>query len=287
MHDRLDYAAAFGSAGSARMRAAAWLPLAVSAVAGAQSAIPTAVPHNFTVFEFRRYIITDGNRDKFAANFDAYFPDAFEQIGAIVVGEALERKNPNGFTWLRGFHTFNDRAIDNALFYYGPVWQEHKKPTNDLLVDNDNVMLLKPLSPEREPMVYPSVDPITGPTGAHGIVVAQIFNVQPHQVDAFARAAESTFARYRAVAGVREAGVLVTLDTTNNFPILPIRKDVPFLVWLGVVKDEATLDHGLQPVVDHAAAALTGTGLLRGAPEWVVMDPTRRSRLRWWDGDHP
>lgn len=268
------------------MRTVAWMSLVLSAVAGAQQTMPAGVPHGFTVFEFRRYVVTDGSRDAFAANFDAFFPEAFEQVGAISVGQGLERKNPNGFTWLRGFHTFNDRAIANGEFYFGPVWQEHKQYTNPLLADNDNVMLLKPLTPEREPVVYPAINPNTEPTGAHGIIVAQIFNVNPHQVDAFARAADSTFARYRAIAGVREAGVLVTLDTLNNFPILAIRKDVPFLVWLGVVKDEATLDHALQPVVDRAVSALTATGLLRSAPEWVVMDPTRRSRLRWWDAPH-
>jgi hypothetical protein len=32
-----------------------------------------------------------------------------------------------------------------------------------------------------------------------------------------------------------------------------------------------------------AAQSLAQTGLLRGAPERLVMDPTPRSRLRWLD----
>lgn len=265
-----------------------WMSFALSAVAGAQSAIPPTVPHDFRVFEFRRYAVVDGTRDKFATYFDAYFPESFEQLGAVAVGQFLERKNPNGFTWIRGFHSLEERAAVNAAFYFGPLWHEHAKTANDLLANSDNVLLLQPLSASREPIVYPAVDPVTEPTGAHGIVVAQIFTVVAGQVDAFARAAESTFATYRAVPGVREEGVLVTLDVKNNFPGLPIRTDVPFVVWLGVVKDEATLDHGLQPVVDRAAPALTATRLLRGEPEWDVMVPTHRSRLRWWpEGSQP
>jgi hypothetical protein len=48
------------------------------------------------------------------------------------------------------------------------------------------------------------------------VVVAEIFAIKPNAVDAFARAAETTFAGYRN-AGVREAGVLVTLDAQNKF----------------------------------------------------------------------
>lgn len=270
------------------MRAAAWLTLVLSAVAGAQTVIPPTVPHGFTVYEFRRYTVVDGTRDKFATYFDAYFPEAFEQVGAIAVGQFLEQKHPNGFTWLRGFHSLEERAAADAAFYFGPVWHEHAKTANDLLVDNDNVLLLQPLSAAREPTVYPTVDPVTEVTGAHGVVVAQIFMPIAGQVDAFARAAESTFARYRAVPGVREVGVLVTLDVKNNYPNLPIRADVPFLVWLGVVKDAATVDHALQPIADRDASTLTATRLLRGAPEWDVMVPTHRSRLRWWpDGSQP
>jgi hypothetical protein len=258
------------------------MSLVLSVVAEAQTTIPATVPHNFTVFELRRYIVADGTRDRFATYFDAYFPEAFEQGGAIAVGQFLERNKPNGFTWLRGFHSLEERAAADAAFYYGPVWHEHAKTANDLLVDSDNVLLLEPLNTERQPPVLPSVDPVTEPTGAHGIIVAQIFSVANGQVDRFARSAESTFARYRAAAGVHDAGTLTTLDVKNNFPQLPIRTDGPYLVWLGVAKDDATLTHVLEPLVDRAVPALTATGLLRGAPEWVVMDPTHRSRLRWW-----
>jgi hypothetical protein len=75
--------------------------------------------------------------------------------------------------------------------------------------------------------------------------------------------------------------VLVTLDVPNNFPQLPIRTDGPFLVWLGVVEDDAALKHfeALASDVEHS---LVETGMLRGTPERLVLNPTPRSRLRWW-----
>jgi hypothetical protein len=234
---------------------------------------------DFQVIEFRRYVIKDGQRRKFTQYFDIYFPEAFQQLGTIVAGSLLERQNQSNFIWIRGFHTLDDRAALNGLFYAGSVWSEHRKTMNDLIDNADNVLLLRPLNPERGVAVLPAVDPVTEPNGAQGIVVAQIFAIKENSVDDFARQAETTFAGYR-LAGAREAGVLVTLDVKNNYPQLPFRTDGPFLVWLGILRDDQALQ-GFIPVADRSLTSLTATGLLRSAPELVVLDPTPRSRLRW------
>jgi hypothetical protein len=235
---------------------------------------------DFQVFEFRRYTIREGGREHFAEYFESYFPEAFQQLGAILVGQFLERGNNSRFTWLRAFHNMDDRAKVNALFYFGPLWKEHAATLNSLMIDSDNVLLLRPLSPERGIRVLPAVDPVKEEKGAQGVVVAQIFAVKANSVDAFAQQAEATFASYQA-AGAREAGVLVTLDAPNNFPQLPVRTDGPYLVWLGIIKDNQTLDTRFTPLAERSLQPLSATGLLRGAPELVILDPTRRSRLRW------
>lgn len=40
---------------------------------------------------------------------------------AIAAGSFFERKNQNGFTWIRGFHAIEAHAVANTAFYYGPV----------------------------------------------------------------------------------------------------------------------------------------------------------------------
>jgi hypothetical protein len=235
---------------------------------------------DFQVIEFRRYLIKDGEREHFAEYFESYFPEAFQQMGAMVFGQFFERKNPVGFTWMRGFKNTDARAIINASFYYGPLWREHASTMNSLMVDSDNVLLLRPLSPSRGVLILPAVDPIKEGKGAQGVVVAQIFAVKPNSVDDFAQRAEETFASYRA-AGARETGVLVTLDVPNNFPQLPVRTDGPYLVWLGIVKDSKTLETQFASLAERSMQSLSDTGLLRSAPELVILDPTKRSRLRW------
>ncbi len=261
---------------------------AASSLVQAQSDQPTAaksmdqVKHlaSFPVVEFRRYTIKEGEREHFAQYFESYFPEAFEQLGALALGSFLEQSNSSMFTWIRGFRNMDDRAVINSAFYYGPLWREHAATLNNLMVDSDNVLLLRALRPERTVPVLPAVDPVTEAKGAQGVVVAQIFAVKPNSVDGFARQAESVFAGYRA-AGVHEAGVLVTLDVQNNFPQLPVRTDGPYLVWLGIVKNNEELDERFKPIIAGSLHFLSATGLLRGTPELVVLDPTRRSRLRW------
>jgi hypothetical protein len=238
---------------------------------------------DFQVIEFRRYTIKEGEREHFAEYFD-YFPEAFQQMGAIVFGQFFERKNPVGFTWMRGFKNTDARAIINSAFYYGPLWREHASTMNSLMVDSDNVLLLRPLTTARGVPVLPAVDPIKERNGAQGVVVAQIFAVQPNSLDNFAKQAEEAFAGYRA-AGAREAGVLVTLDVPNNFPQLPVRTDGPYLVWLGIVKDNKTLETQFASLAERSTQPLLATGLLRSAPELVILDPTHSSRLRWLSGE--
>ena len=72
----------------------------------------------------------------------------------------------------------------------------------------------------------------------------------------------------------------MTLDIPNSFPRLPFRTDGPFLVWLGILEDDQALAR-FEPVAQQSAAALSASGLLRGAPELAVLDPAARSRLRW------
>jgi len=235
---------------------------------------------DFPVVELRRYTIRHGEREHFAQYFESFFPEAFQQLGAIAAGSFFERHNGMGFTWIRGFHTIDARAVVNGAFYYGPVWKEHKQTVNDLIIDSDNVLLLQALAPERAVAILPPVDPVMEVDGAHGVVVAQIFAVQAGSVDSFARVAEPVFARYRS-AGAREAGVLVTLDVPNNFPQLPVRSDGPYLVWLGIVEDNTMLETSVVSLAERLSPSLTATGLLRAAPELIVLDPTPRSRMRW------
>jgi hypothetical protein len=151
---------------------------------------------------------------------------------------------------------------------------------NSLMKDSDNVLLLRPLAPDTEVTVLPAVDPVTEKNGAMGIAVAQILSLKNQPDEALSAKLRSTFSSY-CVPGVREAGILVTLDAPNNFPQLPVRNDGPFLVWLGILRDES-LKESFTAAARRVGETLASEKLLRDTPELLVLEPTPRSRLRWF-----
>jgi hypothetical protein len=231
----------------------------------------------FQVVELRRYTIAPGAREEFARNFETWFPEVFQQLGASVLGHFFERGNDR-FSWLRGYADMDARLAVNTAFYFGPVWKEHKAAMNRHMVDCGNVLLLRPLSPDTGLCALPSVDLLNEPAGAQGIVVAQIFKAKDG-VDSLYAAAEPWFAGYRG-RGVTEAGILGTLDEPNNFPQHPIRTDGQYLVWLGILRDQQALAM-LKPALEHAGWSLLEDGRIDEQPELVVLDPAARSRMRW------
>jgi len=236
---------------------------------------------NFQVIEFRRYTIKEGERENFIRYFETYFPEAFEQLGALAFGQFRERGNASGFVWLRGFHSRFDRPVVNAAFYFGPLWREHSLKMNSLMKDSDNVLLLRPLAPDTEVTVLPTVDPVTEKNGVTGIAVAQILSLKNQPDEALSARLRRALSSYR-VPGVREAGILVTLDAPNNFPQLPVRNDGPFLVWLGILRNEESLKESFTAAAQRVGETLASEKLLRDTPELLVLEPTPRSRLRWF-----
>src|SRR6266480_2429720 len=236
---------------------------------------------NFQVIEFRRYTIKEGQRENFIRYFETYFPESFEQLGALAFGQFRERGNTSGFVWLRGFHSRFDRPVANAAFYFGPLWREHSLKMNSLMKDSDNVLLLRPLAPDTEVTVLPAVDPVTEKNGAMGITVAQILSLKNQPDEILSAKLRRTFSSYR-LPGVRETGILVTLDAPNNFPQLPVRNDGPFLVWLGILRDEESLKRRFTAAAQRIGDTLASEKLLRDTPELLVLEPTPRSRLRWF-----
>jgi hypothetical protein len=53
---------------------------------------------SFQVIEFRRYTIKEGERETFIRYFETYFREAFEQLGALALGQFREGGNASGLS---------------------------------------------------------------------------------------------------------------------------------------------------------------------------------------------
>ncbi|WP_167088616.1 NIPSNAP family protein [Massilia frigida] len=214
-------------------------------------------PHDhFPVIELRRYTMAPGARAAIVHRFDDTLAHRFQHLGGMAFGHFCERDRPDGFAWLRGFRTPAARARIVRAF-------------DDLahtggMADRTDVLVLRPLK------AGAGIAPLPMAGEAQGIVIAQILPVAPGRMAACERAAERCFAAYHG-CGVIEAGILTTPGECAADGAL---------VWLGILSGDAALA-ALRPAFDAAAAELGAAGLLAAPPELLVLDPGRRSRLRW------
>jgi quinol monooxygenase YgiN len=157
------------------------------------------------VIELRQYTLHPGQRDVLIELFDRALVEGQERVGMRLIGWYRDLDDPDRFVWLRAFRDMPDRARALAAFYGGPVWAEHREAANATMIDSENVLLLRPARPEsgfalanREQIVV-SIHQFSGPVSDDTLQELE-----------------------------RELGpaweTLVTEESANNFPPLPVRE---------------------------------------------------------------
>jgi NIPSNAP len=237
------------------------------------------------VVELRQYTLHPGQRDTLIALFEREFIEPQEAVGITVIAQFRDLDRPDCFVWLRGFAGMDERAAALAAFYGGPVWAAHRDAANATMIDSDDVLLLRPVSPGGG-LETGSRGPSTAGSGQAppGLVVAQVCALAPgtggSEAAYFARAVVPTLTR----AGARIAGSYLTETSPNNFPRLPVREGENVFVWFAHFADARAHARWLE----RLAADVDWTGRiapawrhqLQGTPQTLRLAPTARSR-RW------
>jgi hypothetical protein len=189
--------------------------------------------------ELRRYRLHPGRREDLISMFARVFADAMEADGMQVLGEFRDEDEPDHFVWLRGFPSAspNERAAALDRFYGGPVWAKHREAANATMVDSDDVLLLRPLTPFR-----------AAKRGPVALTIALLESPPPTGA---------------LPAGDGMIAVLATAGVPNLYPRLPVR-DEHAMVWLQA---------GEAPAAPPAALAPR----LLGEPQTSRLMPTSAS----------
>lgn len=172
--------------------------------------------------ELRRYRLHPGRREDLISMFARVFADALEADGTQVLGEFRDEDEPDHFVWLRGFPSDSpeERAAALDRFYGGPVWAKHREAANATMVDSDDVLLLRPLTPFR-----------TAKRGPVALTVALLDAPPPTD---------------QLPEGEGMIAVLVTAGVPNLFPGLPVR-DEHAMVWLQAGEEPAPAPRAIVP----------------------------------------
>jgi hypothetical protein len=100
---------------------------------------------NMSVIELRNYLLKPGMREPLNAYFTEHFVDSQNSRGGYVLGKYAVETEADKFFWIRGFEDMKTRSVFLPEFYGGAVWKEFGPAANEMMIDSDDVHLLKPL----------------------------------------------------------------------------------------------------------------------------------------------
>ncbi len=171
-----------------------------------------------TVFELRQYLLRPGTRDDFIDHFERHLIEPQQAAGMHLIGQFRDRDRPDVFVWIRGFVDMDERRRALESFYLGPAWAEHRGVMNSMMIDSDDVLLLRPHDP--------AVVPFAAPAAVAGGVRIRIWPATAADLAATVAAYRSQVAPRLRDAGERVVAELSTETAANTFPRLPVRDDV-------------------------------------------------------------
>jgi quinol monooxygenase YgiN len=194
------------------------------------------------VIELRQYDLLPGMRETLIDIFDTHFIESQEAEGMAVIGQFRDLDNPDSFVWLRGFADMETRKQALESFYSGPVWMRHRDAANATMTRFDNVLLLRPATPDSGFSLDVADRPAPGAAGDTGsLVTINIIAVRGDAAEFAGWHRENMLPIFRD-AGAQIIGAFVTENAENNYPALPVRTDKQVLIILTRFADAAALD---------------------------------------------
>jgi hypothetical protein len=194
--------------------------------ASAQSIANPNANQDIGVIELRNYVLLPGSRERFIDFFETNFMESQNALGAYILGEFRLKGEPDHFFWIRGFKDMAARSRFLPAFYHGPVWKEHRKVANGMLVNNDNVHLLRPLKPFNSSEL------------AHKGIVVVDYYIANHKLDKLISLFTDSLMPLQHKAGIDHSTLWVSELSENDFPALPVFQDKNLLVSITLYKNE-------------------------------------------------
>lgn len=236
-------------------------------------------PASSSVVELRQYTLHPGKRDVLIDLFDRELIESQETLGMRVIGQFRDVDDQDRFVWLRGFRDMAGRAEGLKAFYGGPVWQEHREAANATMIDSDNVLLLRPAQPASGFSAGTHARTTRGTRGdGAGLVIATAYSLDAPVEDDFVDQMSRKLTPALIDAGATVMAFLVTEESPNNFPTLPVRENEHAFVWFAGFSDatSALRWSSGQTAVGLSMADVPG---LKRSPERLRLTPTARSLL--------
>ncbi|KAL0630448.1 hypothetical protein Q9L58_010704, partial [Maublancomyces gigas] len=187
------------------------------------------------VMELRNYILEPGKVGDFVRLFRKELIAPQVALGGYPMGEYAPKINNDHLIWFRGFESMKSRGQFLNDFYYGAVWKKNRTQANGLLVNNDNVHLLKPLL-GLEPGTNERIDRKWF-ADQKGITVIDYY-ISNQKRGNFIQLLRGGYLPAMRKAGIEKISFWISEDGENTFPRLPVFQDQNLTVSIAFYKNE-------------------------------------------------
>jgi hypothetical protein len=156
------------------------------------------------------------------------------ELGGYTVGQFRLNGDEDRFVWMRGFRDMQSRFnFLNAFYLNSPVWKKYRSDANGMIVNSDNVYLLRPLE-----INSLTVDDAERRFGKKKAVVVVDFYVCNSTLDKTIALFKKDYIPFLKSLEVNDVTFWVSEMSENDFPRLPVFQDKNLLVSITVFQNE-------------------------------------------------
>jgi hypothetical protein len=178
------------------------------------------------VLELRNYLLKPRTVDSFRKLFNDRFVEPMKDLGGFTVGQFRINGDEDRFVWMRVFRDMKSRFdFLNAFYLNSPIWKEYRGEANGMIVNSDNVYLLRPLDINNL-----TVNDAKRRFGKNKGVVVVDFYVCNSTLDKTIDLFKIDYIPFLKSLDVTDVTFWVSELSENDFPRLPVFQDKNLLV---------------------------------------------------------
>jgi len=190
------------------------------------------------VLELRNYLLKPNMADVFGVYFNTHFVKPMTALGGYTLGQFKIKGVNDRFVWMRGFTDMGTRLqFLNDFYVNSGVWNEFGPGANDMMINSDNVYLLRPLSDNKS-----SEEPSQGINGNilktnDGIIVVD-FYICNSTLDKVIHLMHSEYVPFLKTLEIADITLWIGEMSSNEFPRLPVFQDKNLLLTITAYENE-------------------------------------------------
>ena len=193
---------------------------------------------NIKVLELRNYLLNPNLADPFSNYFNTHFVEPMNELGGYTLGQFKIKGDKNRFVWLRGFADMKTRVrFLNDFYINSPVWKEFGPGANDMMINSDNVHLLRPLN-DRKNSSEPSEEFNSSLLKTDKGVIVVDFYICNSTLDKVINLFHISYVPFLKTSGINNITLWISEMSENDFPRLPVFQDKNLLLTITTYNDE-------------------------------------------------